>query len=87
MLPFRQEVLAFNRTYEHLLSKKPTLTDDERSLVEYYVNDLSQEFMLNSFSTRAASKSAAQQSVPALMRLPPLPASPRRRQSRQSHSG
>ena len=64
MLPFRQEVLAFTRACEHLLSKKPTLTDDERSLVEYYVNDLSQEFMLNSFSTRAASKSAAQKSLP-----------------------
>jgi hypothetical protein len=40
MLPFRQEVLAFTRGCEHLLSRKPTLTDDERNLVEYYVNDL-----------------------------------------------
>jgi hypothetical protein len=64
MLAFRQEVLAFTRACEHLLSRKPTLTNDERSLVEYYINDVTHEFMLNSYSTRAASKSAAQQSLP-----------------------
>lgn len=64
MLPFRQEVLAFTRACEHLLSKKPALSNDERSLVEYYINDVTHEFMLTSYSTQAASKSAAQQSLP-----------------------
>lgn len=40
-----QEIAVFSRACERLLSKEGTLTDDERSLLEYYVNELSREFL------------------------------------------
>jgi len=42
-----QELTAFTRACERLLSKEGPLNEDERSLLEYYVNDLSREFLLN----------------------------------------
>ena len=44
MLQLRQEVLAYTRACEHLLSRDMTLTEDERSLLEYYLQELSQKF-------------------------------------------
>ncbi len=40
-----QEIAVYARACERLLSKEGKLTDDERSLLEYYVNELSQEFL------------------------------------------
>lgn len=40
-----REIAAFSRSSESLLSKEGTLTEDERSLLEYYVNELSREFL------------------------------------------
>jgi hypothetical protein len=40
----RQEVFSVTRACERLLSTEITLTDDERSLLEYYLQELSQEF-------------------------------------------
>lgn len=40
-----QELMAFTRACERLLSKEGTLNEDERSLLEYYVNDLSRQFL------------------------------------------
>ena len=45
MNPIRQEITAFTRACERLLSQGGTLNEDERSLLEYYVNDLSREFL------------------------------------------
>ena len=45
MNPIRQEIAAFTRACECLLSQEGTLNEDERSLLEYYVNDLSREFL------------------------------------------
>jgi hypothetical protein len=41
----RQEFLAYTRACEHLLCLGGTLTDDERGLLEYYVKELSREFL------------------------------------------
>lgn len=38
------EITTFSRVSERLLSKERKLTDDERSLLEYYVSELSREF-------------------------------------------
>jgi hypothetical protein len=38
------EITTFSRVCERLLSKERMLTDDERSLLEYYVSELSREF-------------------------------------------
>jgi len=40
-----QEVAAYIRACEHLLCKEGMLTDDERSLIEYYVTELSGAFL------------------------------------------
>ena len=40
-----QEIAVLSRACERLLSKEGSLTDDERSLLEYYVNELSWEFL------------------------------------------
>ncbi len=40
-----REIAAFSRSSESLLSKEGTLTEDERSLLEYYVNELSREYL------------------------------------------
>ena len=39
------EIAAYCRACEELLSKDSTLTEDERSLLEYYVNELSRELL------------------------------------------
>jgi len=41
----RQEIATYTRACERLLSKEGTLTEDERSLVEFYVNELSRELL------------------------------------------
>jgi hypothetical protein len=41
----RREVLAYTRACEQLLSVDLKLSDDERSLLEYYLNELSREFL------------------------------------------
>jgi hypothetical protein len=40
-----KEIAAYSRACEHLLSREEMLTEDERSLVEYYVNELSREYL------------------------------------------
>ena len=40
-----QEIAAYTRACERLLSKEGTLNEDERSLLEYYVRELSQELL------------------------------------------
>ena len=39
-----REIAAYCRACEGLLSKEGALTEDERSLLEYYLNELSREF-------------------------------------------
>jgi hypothetical protein len=41
----RQELLAYSRACEHVLSIKAELTDEERRLLEYYVNELPREVL------------------------------------------
>ena len=40
-----REIASFSRASESLLSKEGTLTEDERSLLEYYINELSREYL------------------------------------------
>ena len=40
-----QEIAAYTRACERLLSKEAALTDDERNLLDYYVRELSREFL------------------------------------------
>ena len=40
-----REIAAFSRSSESLLSKEGALTEDERSLLEYYINELSREYL------------------------------------------
>jgi hypothetical protein len=40
----RPELLAFTRACEHLLSTELTLTEDEHTLLDYYVRELSRVF-------------------------------------------
>ena len=40
-----QEVAAYTRACERLLSKEGTLNEDERNLLDYYVRELSREFL------------------------------------------
>ena len=39
------EIATYCRACEELLSKEGTLTEDERGLLEYYVNELSRELL------------------------------------------
>lgn len=39
-----QEIAAYTRACERLLSKEGTLNEDERNLLDYYVRELSREF-------------------------------------------
>jgi len=41
----RPELLGFTRACEHLLSDGVPLTEDERNLLEYYVNDMVRKFL------------------------------------------
>ena len=45
MMQLSQEILVYSRACEHLLSTEGTLNDDESSLVEYYVQELSRKFV------------------------------------------
>ncbi len=45
MMQLSQEILVYSRACEHLLSTEVTLNDDESSLVEYYVQELSRKFV------------------------------------------
>lgn len=40
----RPEIKAYTRASEHLLSLAEQLTDEERDLLGYYLNELSQEY-------------------------------------------
>ena len=40
-----QEIAAYTRACERLLSKEGTLTEDERNLLDYYMRELSREFL------------------------------------------
>lgn len=46
-----QEIAAYTRACERLLSKEGTLNEDERSLLEYCVRELSQEFLSADYSS------------------------------------
>jgi hypothetical protein len=48
----RPEVLAFTRACEHLLSIEMTVTEEERILLDYYVNELSRELLSDGPSVR-----------------------------------
>ena len=45
MFTLRPELIAFTRACEDLLSDGVPLTEDERNLLEYYVNDVVREFL------------------------------------------
>ena len=46
MFTLRPELIAFTRACEHLLTDDGVpLTEDERNLLEYYVNDVVREFL------------------------------------------
>ena len=42
----RDEVFAFTRAYEHLLASGFALTEDERSFLQYYFQEMAQHFDL-----------------------------------------
>ena len=44
MTQLNQEILAYSRACERLLSIKSALNDDERSLVAYYIEEVSRKF-------------------------------------------
>jgi hypothetical protein len=44
-MDLRKEMRAYTRSCEELLCLNGKLTEDERSLLEYYVNELSREFL------------------------------------------
>lgn len=52
MKNLRPEVLAFTRACEHLLSIEMTVTEEERILLDYYVNELSRELLSDGPSVR-----------------------------------
>ena len=60
----RQEMRAYTRACEQLLSVNGKLTDDERSLLEYYMNELSRELLSDKPTVRLRySESAAVESA------------------------
>ena len=60
MMQLRQEILTYTRACEHLLSKEVTLTEDERSLLQYYVQELSREFPSDGKTMRPLSQITAE---------------------------
>jgi hypothetical protein len=48
----REEIFACTNGCERLLSTDLTLSEDERSLLEYYVNEVSQKFLSPAPSTQ-----------------------------------
>ena len=47
MTQLSQEILAYSRACEHLLSTEITLNDDENSLVAYYIQELANKFSVS----------------------------------------
>ncbi|HET8671136.1 MAG TPA: hypothetical protein VFM05_11065 [Candidatus Saccharimonadales bacterium] len=47
-----EEIAAYSRACERLLSREGLLTEDEKSLLEYYVNELSREYLSDKPTTR-----------------------------------
>jgi hypothetical protein len=45
MEQIRKELIAYSRACEHLLSIEPTLSEEEHRLLEYYIEELSKEFL------------------------------------------
>ena len=45
MTQLSKEIIAYSRACEHLLSTQVTLNDEENSLVEYYLQELSLKFI------------------------------------------
>ena len=45
MMQLSQDILVYSRACEHLLSTEVALNDDETSLVEYYLQELSRKFV------------------------------------------
>ena len=64
MVQLREEILAFTRACERLLSNELTLSDDERQLVEYYADNLSREFSSHSSPAQQTGGSADEQGLP-----------------------
>ena len=58
MMQLSQDILVYSRACEHLLSTEVTLNDDESSLIQYYVQELSRKFVSPGPITQ---KAAAQQ--------------------------
>jgi hypothetical protein len=54
-----QEIAVYSRACERLLSKEAPLTDDERSLLEYYLNELSREFLSDKPTVRLRYRESA----------------------------
>ena len=44
-MSLRPVLRAYSSACEHLLSIRDTLTDEERSFIEYYVNELSRDLL------------------------------------------
>ena len=55
----RREIQAYTRACEHLLSLGEQLTDEERDLLEYYLNELSREYLSEKPSVRLRYPEAA----------------------------
>jgi hypothetical protein len=49
-----EEICAWTNGCERLLSMELALTDDERSLLEYYLNEVTRKFLSRAPSTQSA---------------------------------
>ena len=49
----RREIRAYTRACEHLLSLPERLTDEERDLLKYYLNELSREYLSDKPTVRS----------------------------------
>jgi hypothetical protein len=65
MKNLRPEVLAFTRACEHLLSVEMTVTEEERIVLDYYVNELSREFLSDGPTVRIRMSESAADKSPA----------------------
>lgn len=52
------EVLAFTRACEHLLSTEVTVTEEERHLIDYYLKEMSREFLSDEPTVRVREPAA-----------------------------
>ena len=64
MNKLRRELLAVTRACEHLLSIHVALTEDERSLLEYYIGELSRELLSDKPTEVRHSEPVAEASPP-----------------------